>query len=115
MGKLAFSNGETVILDRPAIIGRNPGVEGRLQEVPHLVKLDLGKALSRSHAAVRLEGWQVLLEDLGSANGTTVTLPGREERRLHPGEPILLEDGTLVDFGGEISATYRSSSEGVAR
>lgn len=104
LGTLRFSSGSTIVLDRPALIGRNPKLEGSLSsEIPHLVKLDVGQGLSRTHASVKLEGWQVLLEDLNSANGTTVTLPGREPRRLHSGEPVLLEIGTHIDFGGEIS------------
>lgn len=104
LGMLRFSTGSTIVLDRPALIGRNPKLEGSLSsEIPHLVKLDVGQGLSRTHASVKLEGWQVLLEDLNSANGTTVTLPGREPRRLHSGEPVLLEVGAHIDFGGEIS------------
>lgn len=104
LGVLRFSNSATFVLDRPALIGRNPKVEGVVAgEVPAIVKLDVGQGLSRTHAAVRLEGWTVLLDDLNSANGTVVRLPGREPRRLHPGEPVLLEPGAEVDFGGEIS------------
>jgi hypothetical protein len=104
LGVLRFSNAAVVVLDRPALIGRNPKVEGSVAgEVPVIVKLDVGQGLSRTHAAVRLEGWSALLDDLNSANGTVVTLPGREPRRLHPGEPVLLEPGAEIDFGGEIS------------
>lgn len=109
LGRLVLSSGETVELTRPVIIGRNPKVEGRLQsEVPQTVRLDVGQALSRSHVMVRLEGWQVLVEDLGSANGTVVTLPGRQPQRLHAGEPVLIEDGAEIDLGGEIICTYRA-------
>lgn len=104
LGTLRFSNGTMVALDRPALIGRNPKLEGAMpNEVPSIVRLDVGQGLSRTHASVRLEGWQVLLEDHNSANGTIVQLPGREARRLHPGEPVLLEHGTTIDFGGEIT------------
>lgn len=109
LGSLRFSNGSRVPLDRPVLIGRNPKVEGGLAgEIPQVVRLDVGPGLSRTHASVRLEGWQVLLEDLNSANGTIVRLPGREPRRLHPGEPILLEIGSDVDFGGEISCVFEA-------
>jgi hypothetical protein len=104
LGSLRFSNGTTVVLDRPALIGRNPKLEGAMpSEVPTTVRLDVGQGLSRTHASVRLEGWQVLLEDLNSPNGTIVQLPGREARRLHPGEPVLLEHGATIDFGGEVT------------
>jgi hypothetical protein len=110
MGRIRMNTGEVVVLDRPAIIGRNPKVEGRMpNEVPQLVKLESGQGLSRSHAMIRLEGWQVLIEDLGSANGTIVEIPGREPRRLHASDPALLEHGYRIDFGGEISGTYEAS------
>lgn len=109
LGRLRFTSGENVVLDRPVIVGRNPRLTGQsLGELPMLLKLDIGNGLSRSHAIVQLEGWHVLVEDLGSANGTVVTLPGRPPRRLHPGEPLLLEPAAEIDFGGEVSAVYDS-------
>jgi hypothetical protein len=107
MGRIQFSTGVDVELTRPVIIGRNPKLEGRLhEEMPHTVRIDVGREISRSHAMIRLEGWQVLVEDLGSANGTSVVLPGRPPQRLHPGEPVLLDDGARIDIGGEVWATY---------
>jgi hypothetical protein len=108
LGLLRFSNGRVETLDRSQLIGRSPKVEGTVgEEIPNLIKLDEGgEALSRRHAAIRLEGWQVLLEDLNSANGTIVSLPGRPARRLHAGEPVILEPGSVVDLGGEISFSF---------
>jgi len=106
LGVLTFSSGDRVVLDRPALIGRNPKAEGHYTETPNIVRLDVGSALSRSHALVSLEGWQVWIKDLGSQNGTTVTQPGRPALRLRSGEPVLLETGATVDFGGEVSASF---------
>ena len=107
LGQLRLDNGEVIGLDRPLLIGRKPKLEGRMaSEMPQIVELSNGQGLSRTHAMIKLEGWHVLIEDLGSANGTIVTLPGREPRRLHEGEPALLEVGTQIDFGGEVSASY---------
>jgi hypothetical protein len=105
LGRLRFSDGRVIDLDRPQLIGRNPTIEGQIRgELPDIVKIDgAGQGLSRRHVSIRLEGWQVLLEDLNSANGTTITAPGRQPQRLHPGEPLVLEAGTSVDLGGEIS------------
>jgi pSer/pThr/pTyr-binding forkhead associated (FHA) protein len=92
------------------LIGRNPKLEGRMpSEMPQLLRLDVGQGLSRTHAIVRLEGWQVLIEDLNSANGTVVTSPGIAPRRLHAGEPVLLDHGATIDFGGELTGTYSIS------
>lgn len=112
LGRLLMSTGEVVELDRSTLIGRNPKITGRLTgELPKVVRLEPFQGVSRSHAMVRLEGWQVLLVDLGSANHTTVTLPGRSPQRLHPDEPVLLSHGALIDLGsGEVTATYESYS-----
>ena len=110
LGHLVFGSGERVELDRPAVIGRNPKIEGRVgSELPRVVKLAGGTALSRSHIAVHLEGWQVLVEDLGSANGTVMTLPGRDPQRLRAGEPMIIVPGTVIDLGGETEARFEAS------
>ncbi len=104
LGVLVFSNGERVVADRTVLIGRNPRVSGTLTgELPRIVKLEsAGQGLSRTHAEVRIEGWQMLLEDLQSTNGTEVTLPGQAPRRLHAGDPVALVAGATVDFGEEL-------------
>lgn len=111
LGVLRFSNGLVVHLDRPQLIGRSPKVEGQVGgELPNLVKLDqAGQGVSRRHVAIHLENWQVLLEDLNSANGTIVALPGRPARRLVAGEPVALEQGTVIDLGGEMSISFEVS------
>lgn len=111
LGVLRFSNGVVIHLDRPQIIGRNPRIEGNVSnEIPNLVRLEVaGQGLSRRHVAVHLENWQVLLEDLNSANGTIVTLPGRAPRRLLGGETIVLEAGAVIDLGGEVSAAFEAT------
>jgi len=104
LGVLRFSTGREVRLDRSLLVGRNPKVSGMVGgELPEVVIIDDGAGLSRTHLAIRLESWQILAEDLNSANGTIVTLLGQPPRRLHPGEPCVLEPGAQVDLGGEIS------------
>ena len=106
-GRIELSTGQVIELTRSAIVGRNPRVEGTMHgEVPATIKIEGTQALSRSHAIIRLEGWQVMVEDLDSANGTTVTLEGRPPRRLRVGEPILVDHGALIDLGGEVTGTY---------
>ena len=48
--------------------------------------------VSRQHAAIKLEGDQFRLYDLGSSNGTFVG-----EQRVR--EPVTLDDGDRVRFG----------------
>ena len=107
LGRLRFSTGDDVVLDRPLLVGRKPDPKGRrFSDIPRLLQLDVGDGLYRSHALVLLEGWQVRIEDLGSTNDTTVTLPGREPQRLRSGEPVLIVDGTTIDLGGEVECVF---------
>jgi len=111
-GTLVFSNGERVDLDRSVLIGRNPKVAGAVEGgLPHIMKFDgPGQGLSRTHAEVRIEGGEVMIEDLQSTNGTEVQLPGQQRRRLRGGEPVAIVPGTLIDFGDELHCTLESAS-----
>jgi hypothetical protein len=66
------------------------------------------KRVSREHARVRREGWLVILEDLGSTNGTFLN----DERvltpvELHDGDHITIGDVTLTFHDPDI--TYRDT------
>jgi hypothetical protein len=108
LGWLLFSTGAEARLDRPVIIGRAPRAERVSSDaVPQLVTLaSPGHEISRSHVEVRLEGWHVLVRDLGSANGTVVTLPDRPPERLHAGEAVPIVPGTSVSIADEVRFTY---------
>ncbi len=107
LGTLRFSTGQEAVLDRAVVVGRKPDISGqRYAELPRELTIAAGDGLSRSHAAFIVEGWQVRVEDLGSTNHTTVTLPGREPQRLRGGEPMILTNGALIDLGGEVTCTY---------
>jgi hypothetical protein len=62
--------------------------------------------ISRNHAEVVLEGWHVLVRDLGSTNGTTVTLPGEAPVRLRPTEDQGIEPGTVISIADEVTLIY---------
>jgi hypothetical protein len=83
LGVLRFSTGQTVGLDHSVLIGRNPTanrVAGN--DLPAIVPLDVSnRDVSRTHAEVRLDDWEVLLLDLGSRNGTVAAIPGRAAPR----------------------------------
>ena len=110
-GILAFSNGERINVDRSVLIGRNPKVAGAIEGgLPHIMKFEgPGQGLSRTHAEVRIEGGEMLLEDLQSTNGTEVQLPGHPRRRLRSGEPVVVVPGTLIDFGDELHCTVETA------
>jgi hypothetical protein len=110
LGRLRFSDGMVVDLDRPLVLGRRPdhGGVGKIDgEDPGIVALpDPNRSLSRVHAEVRLEEWHVMVVDLKSANGTFVTLPGEQEVQLHPHQPCLITVGTQVNLAAVASFVF---------
>ncbi|PID98441.1 MAG: hypothetical protein CSA83_01245, partial [Actinomycetales bacterium] len=108
LGVLRLSNGGTVLLDRPVILGRNPQIPiNYTGEAPNLVQLpDPDKDISGEHIEVRLEDWHVAVKDLGSTNGTQISLPGEDPVVLRPNDPITITPGTRVVLAGVMSAVY---------
>ena len=108
LGSFRFSTGEQRQVFRPMLLGRSPTTDGTLGgELPELVSLPSpSKELSATHLEVRIEGWQVVVVDRRSTNGTTVCLPQRDPQRLHPGEPFPIVPGTVVDMAEEIQFTF---------
>ena len=112
LGSLRVSAGGLVPLDRGILLGRAPRVNADLppSSRPHLVRLaSQDNDISRNHAEIILEGWHVLVRDLGSTNGTTVTLPGQEPVRLRPTEDFGIEPGAILTLADEVSLTYEVS------
>lgn len=109
LGTLRLSTGDVVTLDRGVILGRSPkpAPDLPLHQRPHAVKLPSPDSdISRNHAELVLDGWHVLVRDLGSTNGTTVALPGQPPFRLSPGDQVPIEPGTVVVIAEQVSATY---------
>ena len=102
LGRLLTQDGRDFIVDRPLVIGRSPG---------HAAGVAAGKAVgvevpsgetgvSRTHAELLVDGWAVLVRDLGSANGTYVLPAGISEWfRLEPDHAIQIEHGTVIAVG----------------
>jgi transcriptional regulator with PAS, ATPase and Fis domain len=81
--------GENILATHPlpssgqVVIGRGDSADIPIQDA----------SISRSHARIRI-GSELLIEDLGSANGTRIG-----ERKLRPMEPVPLVLGQAVDLG----------------
>ena len=103
--RLVTPDGKALQLDRGVIVGRSPKLSGHLPDgrPPQTIVVDSPERdVSRSHLEIRVEGWSLLAVDLNSANGTTAELPGRPMLRLRPGEPQLIEIGTVLRLADEI-------------
>ena len=113
LGRLVFSTGIIIQLERTLLIGRSPKATGLLSDgrSPELVQLPSpGKDISRTHLEIRVEGWQVMAIDHNSANGTVVAMPGRPDQRLRPDEPFLLTPGATVRLADEVEFTMEANA-----
>ena len=102
LGLLVLDIGSTFVLDDNYLLGRNPEVdEAVIRSRLRPIRLDDDSGtLSRVHAEIRLEGWDVLLIDRGSANGTYIAAGGQAGwNRLAPNTPVVLSPGTHVRTG----------------
>ncbi|MDX6287918.1 MAG: hypothetical protein QOG53_3403 [Frankiales bacterium] len=102
LGVIVLDDGTTFGLDDDYVIGREPEIDsdvvaGRARALT--IRDDEG-TVSRAHALVHLEGWDVQLVDRGSANGTYVAPPNTTAwTPLSPHEPMLIVPGTRVQIG----------------
>lgn len=107
LGRLVLSTGESVLLDRDVVLGRAPeSAEQDPSLRPNLVRLTDSSEVSRMHVRVTLDGWQPMLRDLGSANGTTLTLSSSSPQQLRPQEDYVLEPGSEVSLADVVSFRY---------
>jgi hypothetical protein len=103
VARLVFDSGLIVDVDRPQLIGRRPTAPPQAEEIPNLLALPSPDGdLSRAHTAVWVKGWDLLVEDVGSTNGTQVALPHREPVRLREHDPMLVVVGTEVVMAGTV-------------
>lgn len=111
LGVLRLSTGDVVSLDRSVLLGRAPKLDVGLTgtDRPHVVKVPSPQRdVSRNHVEVVLEGWHVLVRDLGTTNGTTVALSGDQPVRLRANDQQVLEPGSLVSMADEITFTFEA-------
>lgn len=112
IGKLTWDNGEVDDLSRPVLIGRDvvadeAVVSGDLAPLQPSGQVD---SMSRVHAELRVRGGEAVVVDRGSTNGTFVwDEPAKAWQRLDPGEPHVVQAGTVLAFG-ERTATFEPLS-----
>jgi hypothetical protein len=102
LGLLLLDDGSTYRLDTDYLAGRDPGLgpDYELGVVRPLRISDADGLVSRRHLRIALVGWEVQVVDLGSSNGTFVTLPGDgQRRRLVANEPLVVRPGAKVELG----------------
>ncbi len=101
LGLLVLDDGATFALGGSYVVGREP--EGdplvRAGEARPLTLTDSSNSVSRIHAEIRLEGWDVNVIDRGSSNGTFLHIGDGHWSRLDPATPTRLEPGNELSIG----------------
>jgi len=92
-----------MILDGDFVIGRKPSASEDVS-AGHARPIEVPAehtAVSRLHAEIRVDGWNVWAYDLGSANGTYY-LPASASQwiRMEPHQPVAIVSGTTLTLGG---------------
>jgi len=107
LGILRVSSGATAVLDADVIIGRVPqGTSTTAAQSPHLLAVPSpGKSISKTHCAIRVEDWDMSVEDLGSTNGTFLLRAGEEPRRVPEHQQLFLRIGDVIDIGDDTTLT----------
>lgn len=106
LGALVLASGDRLVLDKDAVLGRAPHEPEGSTERPHLVRVGDNGDISRQHARIMLDGWHVIVRDLGTANGTTLTLPGGSPQQLRANEDYQLEDGAEIGIADVVTLRY---------
>ena len=111
LGLLRASTGATAVLDADVVVGRRPQVTTRSGgPTPHLIAVaspELG--ISKSHCAIRVEGWDLTVEDLRSRNGTVLLRPGEAPHRVPEHGSTFLRTGDVIDLGENVTLTIEEA------
>lgn len=100
--RLVIDDGRAIPLNGDVVIGRRPGtdpdvVAGRLTP---LTLNDPERTVSRIHAVLALDGWDLLLADRHAENGTAVKPAGVAAfTRLSSGACVRVLPGTTLELG----------------
>lgn len=108
LGRLVLPEGDSLLLDRGAVLGRAPHVPADWAGAqPHLVALpDPDHDVSAQHVSVVLDLWNVLVCDLGSTNGTELVDQGGQVTKLRPYVPAALGPGGAIVLADVITLQF---------
>jgi len=102
LGVVVLDDGSVFQLDTPYLLGRDPNADERVAsgDFRGLPIIDQSNQVSRVHARLELRGWDVVLIDNNSTNGTFVHVPKTPDwQRMPPGAEHVLVQGTRIRIG----------------
>ncbi len=98
---LVFENGDRYGVREAAVLGRGPAAADAAEAV---AIADEGKSVSKTHARIEIGEHGVVVTDLGSTNGTTVTDP---DGMVYP---VVAHQATIVPEGWTLQLGDRSAT-----
>ena len=116
LGTLTWDNGQVNHMPGAVLVGRDVAYDGAVVtgELTPLVPSGANDSMSRVHAELRPSGWDVVILDRGSTNGTFVwDEASKAWQRLSPGEAHVLQAGAVLAFG-ERTATFEPTEADTA-
>jgi FHA domain-containing protein len=102
LGVIVLDDGSVFQLDSDYLLGRDPSSDDRVrnEELRGIPVQDQSNQISRVHARIELRGWDPVLIDNQSTNGTFVNPPKTADwHRLPSGGEHVLTQGTRVRIG----------------
>jgi pSer/pThr/pTyr-binding forkhead associated (FHA) protein len=108
LGTLVLDDGSAQEVDSDFVVGRQPEEDPLVQAgtAKPFRLADPSRLVSGRHAVLKLVGWEVYVEDLGSRNGTFAVAPDGRETPVGA-KPVLIESGASVRVGNR-RLTYHS-------
>jgi FHA domain len=105
LGVIVLDDGTTFTLDSDYVLGREPETDPAVVsgQARPLSLPDPDRTVSRVHAGLVIDGWNVKAVDRGSANGTFVASSADDEWvALIPNRPTLVKPGTRIRLGQRV-------------
>jgi hypothetical protein len=102
LGVLVFEDGTTYSLSSNYVVGRQPETHPLVQshQALPLVLEDGRRTISRAHAELRLDGWDVHFVNLSGTNGSYLWDQQYQQwMALAPGQPVVLAPGMRIAMG----------------
>jgi hypothetical protein len=98
--RFRMPDGTEYVLDTPVLIGRKPAAPRIAAGPVRLLAVPSPRGeVSSTHIELRASGRAVVVTDLKSTNGTTVSVPGNAQRKLRQGDSMVVTPGSLIDLG----------------